>query len=62
MGDYKARSALHHFLKGTLYQYLGTGIYRRCSFVQNEHWRQGEHYSCDTEKLFLSCGDSAVAV
>ena len=49
-------------LEGTLYQYLGTGIYRRCSFVQNEHWRQGEHYSCDTEKLFLSCGDSAVAV
>lgn len=34
MGDYKACSALHHLLKGTLYPYLRTGIYRRCSFVQ----------------------------
>ena len=54
MGNDEAGTALHELVKGFLDLQLGTGIDAGGGFIQDQHGRQAEHNTRDTEKLFLS--------
>ena len=55
----KARAPLHHGQKRLLYPQLRSRINGGCCLVQNQHWRQTKHHSCDTKKLLLPLGQIA---
>ena len=55
----KAGAAFHHVGKGLLDLDLSTGIDAGGCLIQDQHRRQAEHDSGDTQQLFLSLADIA---
>ena len=59
MGYDEAGAAFHHFGECVLDLDLGTGIDGGGCLIEDQHGRQAQHDSGDTQKLFLSLGQAA---
>ena len=45
-----------------MYFHLCTSINRRSRFIQNQHWRETKHDSCNTKKLLLPLGKTRIFI
>ncbi len=57
----ETRPALHELVKRLLYQQLRARVDAGGRLVEDEHRRQAEHDTGDTEKLFLPLADAVFA-
>lgn len=58
----KGGPSLHHMGKGFLDTDLRAGIDGGCSLIQNQHGRQTQHDTGNTQKLFLSLGQASAVL